>query len=394
MAVAAVLAIPTTANADPVNHAPLALDQTVTVYQNTPYPVTLTGSDPDLNDAISYSVESGPNHGSLEGGVQALRKYTPVSGYSGPDVIKFRTIDSHGLASVAQGTITINVIPAVQANRPPAAVNQALSTSLNTPIAVKLTGSDPDLDPLQFLLNAPAPQHGTLTGSAPNLTYTPDTGFVGTDSFGFKVDDGKLQSPLGTITITVAKPNTPPVAKNISATTIQNRSVGITLGAYDADGDAVTFNTPSDPAHGTVTGTGANIVYTPDKWFHGIDSFTYTVTDGKATSAPATVTVVVRGFKHRPVAYDQEVATGVRQPVRIHLNGWTQDGDDLDFIIIDGPDHGRLIQNGDDVVYIPAKRFRGYDSFDFVVRDEDGNTSRPATVDIKVKSYWGGYYRH
>ncbi|WP_375389767.1 Ig-like domain-containing protein [uncultured Amnibacterium sp.] len=401
IAVLVALAIPTSAYADtpaPPNTLPVADSQTVAVYQNTPFPVTLTGKDSDPGDSISYKVllASGPSHGTLENGVTALHKYTPSANYTGPDSFQFQTVDSHGALS-AIATVTITVIPATQPNRPPAPTNQAVSTPLNTAIKITLTGTDPDGDLLNFLLNDPKPQHGTLTGSTPNLTYTPAPGYVGTDTFGFKVDDGKAQSPApGIITITVAKPNTPPVATNISAWTIQNRPVGVSLGGSDPDGDTFTFNTPSDPAHGTValTGTPGRVVYTPDRWFNGLDTFTYTVTDSKgATSAPATVSVVVRGFKHRPIAYDQSVATGVRQPVKIVLNGWSGDGDDLDFAVIDGPDHGRLIQQSDGVViYVPDRHFRGYDSFDFVVRDEDGRSSRPATVDIKVKSYWGGYH--
>lgn len=393
-AVVAALAIPVSASADPVNHAPVAYAQSVAAFQSTTLKgIQLDGDDPD-GDAISYEVVSGPSHGTLTGAVAgAARSYTPTAGFTGTDLLTFKVIDAKGLASLPV-TVTISVIPAVQANRPPAAVNQAIATTLNTPVKVVLTGTDPDNDKLTYLLVDPKPAHGTLTGSAPNLLYTPDTGFVGTDVLSFKVDDNQLQSPKGSVTITVAKPNTPPVATNISATTIQNKSVGITLAGTDADGDAVTFSTTSTPAHGTLSGVAPNLVYTPAKWFNGTDSFTYTVTDGKATSAPATVTIVVRGFKHRPIAYDQSVATGVRQPVKITLDGWTRDGDDLDFIIVDRADHGRLIQKGDEVVYIPNRRFKGYDEFDFVVRDEDGNTSRPATVSIKVKSYWGGHTRH
>jgi len=373
------------------NVAPVAHTQSVATGQNTAVPITLDGDDPDVGDSITYAVVTAPTHGTLEGPSEAaLRKYTPTTGFTGIDSFTFKVTDSHGASSTA--TVTITVLPAQPVNRPPVAGNQSVTTPLNTPIGITLQGTDPDNDGITYLLGA-KPAHGTLTGSAPNVIYTPDTGFTGVDSFTFKVDDNKLQSAKGTVTITVAKPNTAPLAKNIVATTIQNHSVGVTLQGSDPDGDAITYSFTS-PSHGTVTGTAPNLTYTPAKWFHGTDSFTYTVSDGKLTSAPATVTIVVRGFKHRPIAYDQSVTTGVKQPVKIHLNGWTRDGDDLDFIIVDRADHGRLIQHGDDVVYIPSRHFKGYDEFRFVVRDEDGTTSRPATVSIKVKPSWGGYHQN
>src|SRR5690606_14884070 len=51
-----------------------------------------------------------------------------------------------------------------------------------------------------------APAHGVLTGTAPNLTYMPDAGFSGTDSFEFTVSDGRFTSAVATVEITVPAP--------------------------------------------------------------------------------------------------------------------------------------------------------------------------------------------
>src|SRR5262249_7389348 len=53
------------------------------------------------------------------------------------------------------------------------------------------------------------PQHGALSGTAPNLTYTPANNFNGVDSFTFKVNDGQADSNIATVTISVGTPATP-----------------------------------------------------------------------------------------------------------------------------------------------------------------------------------------
>ena len=70
----------------------------------------------------------------------------------------------------------------------------------------------------------------------------------------------------------------------------------------DPDGDALTFLVTGTPAHGSLTGTGANRTYTPAADYHGADSFTFTVSDGTSTSLPATVTITVTPVNDPPVA--------------------------------------------------------------------------------------------
>lgn len=87
-------------------------------------------------------------------------------------------------------------------NRTPVADDQALTVVQGGSLPITLTGSDPDGDSLTFTLGD-QPLHGTLTGSGAKLTYTPQADFSGTDTFGFKADDGKSASDEGRITIQV-----------------------------------------------------------------------------------------------------------------------------------------------------------------------------------------------
>ncbi len=88
------------------------------------------------------------------------------------------------------------------ANQPPTANDRTIGVPTGTATSVALTGSDPDGDPLTFSVQA-QPSHGNLSGSAPSLTYTPASGFTGTDSFTFQVADGRGGTDDGTITLNV-----------------------------------------------------------------------------------------------------------------------------------------------------------------------------------------------
>ncbi|MEI7901191.1 MAG: glycine-rich domain-containing protein, partial [bacterium] len=88
-------------------------------------------------------------------------------------------------------------------NNPPAALAQGVRTRLGAAKAVTLAGSDPDGDPLTYAIVA-SPVHGTLSGTAPAVTYTPAVGYAGTDAFTFKVNDGTTDSAPEAVTVTVS----------------------------------------------------------------------------------------------------------------------------------------------------------------------------------------------
>ncbi|MEM6766438.1 MAG: Ig-like domain-containing protein, partial [Bacteroidota bacterium] len=80
-------------------------------------------------------------------------------------------------------------------NTQPIANSQSVTTPENTSVNITLTGSDADNDPLTYMVVG-GPTKGQLSGTAPNLTYTPNQGATGSDSFTFKVNDGQEDSDL------------------------------------------------------------------------------------------------------------------------------------------------------------------------------------------------------
>ena len=66
----------------------------------------------------------------------------------------------------------------------------------------------------------------------------------------------------------------------------------------------------TNPAHGTLSGTAPNLTYTPAADYNGPDSFTFSASDGQATSAPATVSIAVTHVNHAPTANAQSAHDG------------------------------------------------------------------------------------
>lgn len=93
-----------------------------------------------------------------------------------------------------------------------------------------------------------------------------------------------------------APANRPPVIQNISLSTESSYVLDITLSGTDADGDVLSFDVnTSGLKNGTATVNGAVVTYTyqGSRSFDMTDGFTYTASDGKSTTAPATVTITI-----------------------------------------------------------------------------------------------------
>jgi pectate lyase len=138
------------------------------------------------------------------------------------------------------------------------------------------------------------PSHGSLTGEGHIHTYTPDQDFSGFDSFTFGADDSSALSNIGVIALTVnavAEANSAPVAEDQSLILNEGENVSLTLSGSDSDGDQLYYEVVTQPLNGSLSGSGANRIYTPDLGFSGTDSFTFRVNDGEFDSNTATVTL-------------------------------------------------------------------------------------------------------
>jgi len=340
-----------------VNDPPISNHQSVMTRVDRSVFITLTGSDVD-SDKLKYAITTQPENGSLTFGsdfdTSGKLTYTPDANFTGKDGFSFKLND--GYVNSSPATVTLNMTP----NHAPMADLQSVTTAEDTPAVVNLTGSDPDGDTVVYSV-VKVPSHGSLSGTAPNLTYTPNKNFSGPDSFTFKVNDGTTDSALTTLAITVTPVNDPPVANNIE----------------------ITYSIVTQPSNGTLSGTEPNMTYTPNTNFHGLDGFTFKVSDGKMNSIPSAVSLVVTPTDDPPVANSDNVTVPEDSLSHILLTGSDPDGDPLTYTVLRAPIHGKLSGTAPSLTYTPDPNFSWLDSFTF--RVNDGKTdSVPATIYVSV----------
>ncbi len=252
----------------------------------------------------------------------------------------------------------------------------------DTALAITLTGTDPESDPLTFAV-VTQPGNGTLSGVAPNLTYTPNANYNGADSFTFTASDATLTSAAATVSITVTAGNDAPTATPQSVSTTEDTAVAITLTGTDPESDPLTFAVVTQPANGTLSGVAPNLTYTPNANYNGADSFTFTASDASLTSAPATVSITVNPGNDAPTATPQSVSTAEDTAVAITLTGTDPESDPLTFAVVTQPGNGTLSGVAPNLTYTPNANYNGADSFTFTASDAT-LTSAAATVSITV----------
>jgi hypothetical protein len=183
----------------------------------------------------------------------------------------------------------------IMVNQTPTAHPQSVETQEDTQLDITLSGSDPDGDWLTYIV-VMSPTHGTLSGTAPDLTYIPSENFNGSDSFSFTVSDGQISSEPAEVNIDITPVNDAPVADSQSVMTTASTPVAVTLSGSDIDGDEITFSVLSGPEHGMLSGAAPNLVYTPAVGYTAEDSFSFIVNDGELDSAEAVVSITINGY--------------------------------------------------------------------------------------------------
>ncbi len=180
-----------------MNDPPVADNAAITVDEDTSATGQLTATDPD-GDTLTYSLVTPPARGTAAISQAGAFTYTPAADATGTDSFTFRVSD--GTASSATATVSVTINPV---NDPPVADNAAITVDQGATVSGHLAASDPDNDALNFtLVSGPAKGTVNLTADG-SFTYQAGSDAADTDSFSFKVNDGKADSNTATVTVTI-----------------------------------------------------------------------------------------------------------------------------------------------------------------------------------------------
>lgn len=402
---------------------PVAINDSQSTSKDTSVSIPVLNNDYDPDGdmlritSVGTSTNEDPyttaNGGTVVWNAGGSMVYTPPAGYVGTDTYEYTISDGNGGTDTATVTMTITDSTDPDTNTV-TAVGDSASTPMDIGLTIPVLTNDYDAEGDNFAISSIVadPAHGTITiNSDGTVTYAPDSGFIGVDTFEYEITDEKGVTDTAIVSVTVTDPSNPvPNAVADSATTKQNVPVAIDVLVNDThpnSGEVLAVTGFTQPANGTVAvddgGTPNDpgddqLIYTPNAGFTGNDTFMYTITDANGDSATAAVTVTV-------ASADAPVKPGVQpdkssgntpgepvtvdvlgndvtdaDPSTVQIVGTNQPGDPL---VVPGEGTWTINPQTGAITFTPEPGFTGDPTpIGYTVEDAIGNRSAAASVTI------------
>ncbi|WP_159066163.1 tandem-95 repeat protein [Vibrio harveyi] len=372
-----------TVTVNPINDAPVAVNDTVTTDEDTAVTIDVLANDSDPeNDTLTITAASVPTEQGTVAIVDGKLVFTPAENFNGDATISY-TISDGQLTDDATVAVTVNPV-----NDAPVAVNDAVSTDEDTAVTIDVLTNDSDLENDQLTItNASVPaEQGTVTIVDGKLVFTPAENFNGDATISYTISDGQLTDGA-TVAVTVNPVNDAPVAVNDTVSTDEDTAVTIDVLANDSDpeNDTLTITAASVPAEqGTVAIVDGKLVFTPAENFNGDATISYTISDGQLTD-DATVAVTVNPVNDAPVAVNDAVSTDEDTAVTIDVlaNDSDPENDTLTITAASVPaEQGTVAIVDGKLVFTPAENFNGDATISYTI--SDGQLTDDATVAVTV----------
>ncbi|HEX4418160.1 MAG TPA: Ig-like domain-containing protein [Kofleriaceae bacterium] len=370
------------------DHPPVAVDDTLSVAEDTTGQVFLLGNDGDPDgDSLTVVAHTAPAHGTVSI-TAGTATYQPAPDYNGTDSFGYTVADPSGAQSSA--TVHITVLPV---NDPPVAVADTASLDEDTVATLDLVANDSDVDgDVLAIASVTQPAHGSVAiVSGHEVSYTPALHYVGADAFTYTIADPSGATATATVTLAIASVNAAPVAVDDAAMLDEDTVATLDVVANDSDpnGDALEIIAITQPAHGSAAIADAHhVTYTPAANYHGPDAFSYTIADPSGATATATVGLVINSVDDPPVAVDDAASLDedTAATIAVTANDSDVDGDALTVTSVTQPAHGSAaIADATHVTYTPAPNYHGGDAFTYTISDGQGGTAT-ATVTLAIAS--------
>uniref|UniRef100_UPI0030EC6619 Ig-like domain-containing protein n=1 Tax=Olleya marilimosa TaxID=272164 RepID=UPI0030EC6619 len=290
----------------------------------------LTNDEDFEGDNQTVTANTNPSNGTITIDAAGNYTYTPNAGFTGEDTFTYTICDDGNPEACDTATVYIEVLPeSGPENEAPIANADTATTPEGTPVNIVVLANDfdPDADPI-IITNNTTPNNGTVTVNTDGtITYTPNNGFIGEDTFEYTICDNASPALCDTATVTVTvqpsgTPNTTNANDDAYNTTPTTPLTGNVLeNDNDIEGNTQTVTTTTvTTAQGVTVTIDANtgvFTYTPNAGYVGTDSFVYTICDNGSPQAcdQATVYLTVGGIANTTDAITDINNTFVGQPV-------------------------------------------------------------------------------
>jgi hypothetical protein len=207
----------------PANSAAVAVDDWAWTYKNTAKTKNVVWNDDDPDgDALTVTSVSDPPKGSVTNNGDGTITYKPDFNFVGTDSFQYTISDGKGSTDTAKVTIQVKE-QSTTTNNPPNAVDDSTATTKDKAVTTNVLSNDSDPDGnVLTITSVTNPPKGTATkNSGGTITYTPDAGFVGTDTYQYTISDGAL-TDTATVTVTVSNTTPPPTGTDCSDIPVKN----------------------------------------------------------------------------------------------------------------------------------------------------------------------------
>ena len=341
--------------------------------EDTQLIICLDAIDADGDTLDIVSVINGPLNGQVTGILNGdtCFTYTPNADWNGADTMEVVVCDDNG------GCDTLTVIIGVASmNDLPIAVDDVASTLLNTSVVIDVQDNDSDADGDALTTFSANANNGSVTINGDgSITYLPNLGFCGTDTITYTITDGNGGSDTAIVVVDVACVNNPPIAVNDVTTTAPGVTITIDvlINDSDPDGDVIGIIGASASNGSVVLNGDSSITYTPDSGFCGVDTITYTISDGNGGTDAAIVIVDVPCPNEPPIAVNDTASVEMEGEVTIDIldNDSDPNGDPLT-VTDASANNGTVFINGDGTItYTPAAGFCGSDTITYTICDPE-----------------------
>ena len=290
------------------------------------------------------------------------------------------TADTGGNTHSASATITV-----IDAAAPVALGNVNLIGHVGEPIPLDASNSyDPANSPLSYAWSATG---GNITNGSSTVAEF-EASALGDFLVTLTVSNSLKDA---VVTFPVSIRNRAPVSTTSAHTVAEDGTYSGALIGIDGDGQVLTYAVALAPQHGTVVITDAAqglFDYTPDPDFNGVDTFTFTLSDGSVTSNVSTVTVTTFAVADAPMLLTSEFSTNENELLSDTLVASDGDGDSVTYAIAQAPSIGSVTitdSSAGTFTYTPDTNANGADSFSVTVTDSTG-LSTTTVVNVTVLS--------